>query len=421
MSEYQRYEFMTVDRPLTRAQVNAVDNLSSHIDVSSTHAVVEYNWGDFKHDPIKVLHKYFDGFLYWANWGSPQLAFRFPHGVLPSDLIAHYDFNDWVTFTRHSDYDILDISFGELEAPDMWTDYDLGSLIPIREELIDGDMRALYIAWLAAQSTLKGRTGYRRKPASNDDYDDDEYDEEEDYEEEDYEDDEEEEEEEVDDEEEEKEDYEISIMPVPPGFATLTAAQQSLAELLQVPQELLAVAGQYSSTAPSTAKDDFASWIELLPQNRRTDYLVRLARNEPGLSRLLVKELRELNPDKTKAMPPTGEMIPYATLLAESKTLKARLERERREQERLERERHLQTIHEHKNEYWQQVEEGALRKNAWGYDEATKVLVELRDAAAQFNESQEFQARFHTWIQSHLRRPALLQRLQKHKFTIPQS
>ena len=60
MSEYQRYEFMTSDRPLTRAQLDEVNGLSSHIEASSTHAVIEYHWSDFGHDPIKVLHKYFD-------------------------------------------------------------------------------------------------------------------------------------------------------------------------------------------------------------------------------------------------------------------------------------------------------------------------------------------------------------------------
>ena len=47
MSEYQRYEFMVVDRPLTPAQLDAVNGLSSHIEASSTHALIEYNWGDF--------------------------------------------------------------------------------------------------------------------------------------------------------------------------------------------------------------------------------------------------------------------------------------------------------------------------------------------------------------------------------------
>ncbi|MGH2478328.1 MAG: hypothetical protein ACRDHW_01530 [Ktedonobacteraceae bacterium] len=118
MSEYQRYEFMTIDRPLTRAQLDAVNGLSSHIEASSTHAVIEYHWGDFKHDPIKVLHKYFDGFLYWANWGSPQLALRFPHGALPANLIENYDCDEYVTFSKHADYDILHFDFGEFEPPD---------------------------------------------------------------------------------------------------------------------------------------------------------------------------------------------------------------------------------------------------------------------------------------------------------------
>src|SRR5438309_56951 len=64
MSEYQRYEFMTCDRPLTSQQLVAVNNLSSHIKASATHALVEYNYGSFKHNPIKVLHQFFDGFLY---------------------------------------------------------------------------------------------------------------------------------------------------------------------------------------------------------------------------------------------------------------------------------------------------------------------------------------------------------------------
>src|SRR5690242_14490284 len=148
MSEYQCYEFMTVDRPLTAKEQDEVEALSSHIDVSATNAVVEYHWGNFKHDPIDVLHTYFDGFLYWANWGTSRLAFRFPRGILPGKLLADYDFGDFVSFTHHKDCDILDIYFYEMEPPDQWEEYDLESLIPIREELMEGDLRSLYIVWL---------------------------------------------------------------------------------------------------------------------------------------------------------------------------------------------------------------------------------------------------------------------------------
>jgi hypothetical protein len=383
MSEYQRYEFMTIDRPLTRAQLDAVNALSSHIEASSTHALIEYHWGDFKHNPIKVLHEFFDGFLYWANWGSPHLAFRFPHGILPADLLDGYDLDEFVTFTRYQDYDILDIQFGEMEGPDEWMEYELGSLIAMRDELMEGDLRALYIVWLAAQIMIEG------------------YDEEEN--------------------ENEEEDWEISVPPVPPGFGTLTAAQYSLAELLQVPQELLVAAGRHSKAVVSSTGDDVTAWVKLLPPDRQNDYLVRLAHNEPGLSRLLVRELRELGQDRTRATPLTGEHVTYATLLAESKAIRARLEREKREQEQAARQRHLQDIHDHQDAYWHQVDQAVMRGTGTGYDEAVRVLIELREAAEQFNETQKFQERFRAWVRPHLRRPAFVKRLQAHKFTLPEA
>ena len=57
MSEYQYHEWQSLDRPLTAAEQNAVDGLSSHIDVTSTQAIVTYHWSNFKHDPIEVLAK----------------------------------------------------------------------------------------------------------------------------------------------------------------------------------------------------------------------------------------------------------------------------------------------------------------------------------------------------------------------------
>jgi len=378
MSEYQRYEFMTSDRPLTRAQLDAVNALSSHIKASSTHALIEYHWGDFKHDPIDVLHKFFDGFLYWANWGAPELALRFPHGTLPANLINGYDLDDFVTFTQYRDYDILDIHFGEMEGPDEWTEYELGPLIAIRDELMEGDLRALYITWLAGQRMIGG--------------------------------------------DDEEEDDEIgSVPPVPPALGTLTAAQQALAVLLQMPQELLVAAARHSKAAMPSTDDDVVAWVELLAQDRRSDYLVRLAHHEPGLSRLLVKELREMGQGKTRATPAAGEHVTYAMLLAESEAIKAKQEREKREQEQLAFQRHLQDVHDHQDEYWHQVDLAVTRKSSTGYDEAVRLLIELREVADQFKESQEFQAHFRTWVRPHLRRPAFVKRLQDRKFMLPEA
>ncbi len=282
MSEFQRYEFMSVDKPLTKTQLDDVRKLSSHIEASSTHAVIEYNWGDFKHDPIQVLYKYFDGFLYWANWGSPRLAFRLPHGILPKNLIDDYDLEDFAKLTSHTDFDILDIHFGDLEAQDKWTEYELSSLIPIRNELIELDQRALYIMWLAGQCILEG-------------YDN----------------------------EVKEENYTIKVPPVPRRLGSLTSAQSVLADLLQVPQELLSAAAYHSKPVQSETEDNFAALIKLLPPNRRDDYLIRLAHNEPGLSPLLVRELRALDPI-FKASKQKDTYITYARLNKESKEIRVK-------------------------------------------------------------------------------------------------
>ena len=180
-----------------------------------------------------MLREFFDGFLYWANWGSRELAFRFPHGILPADLIADYDLVDSSRLpgTRII---ILDIHFGEMEGPDEWNDYELGSLIPIRNESVEGViLRALYIVWLG-QFMMFGF------------------------------------------EEDQKRNYESFVPPVPLAFGKLTGAQQALAEL-QVPEELLAAASRHSWNYAIDQKDDFAAWIELLPADSQDENLLRLA------------------------------------------------------------------------------------------------------------------------------------------------
>lgn len=153
----------------------------------------------------------------------------------------------------------------------------------------------------------------------------------------------------------------------------------------------------------------------MLPAERGKEYLLRLAHNEPGLSRLLVRELRDIRGGQDTEPVATGEYVPFETLLEESTTIKARQEHEEQERKKEERRQHLQAIYDN----WQQVEQATQRDTASGYDEAVNVLIDLRDAAAQFKASMEFQRHFQVWIQCHQRRPALFRRLQERKFPLP--
>lgn len=78
MSEYQYYEFQAIDRPLSEQQMSELRACSSRATITATRFTNSYNWGDLKGDPKRWMEKYFDAFVYLANWGTRELMFRLP-------------------------------------------------------------------------------------------------------------------------------------------------------------------------------------------------------------------------------------------------------------------------------------------------------------------------------------------------------
>ena len=78
MSEYQYYEFVALDRPLTAAEMAELRSISTRAQITPTRFFNEYQWGDLKADPAELLARYFDVHVYFANWGSRRLMFRLP-------------------------------------------------------------------------------------------------------------------------------------------------------------------------------------------------------------------------------------------------------------------------------------------------------------------------------------------------------
>src|SRR5688572_16244693 len=78
MSEYQCYEFVAVDRPLSAKEMAALRAISSRAQISPTRFWNEYHWGDLKADPAALLARYFDAHVYTANWGTRRLMLRLP-------------------------------------------------------------------------------------------------------------------------------------------------------------------------------------------------------------------------------------------------------------------------------------------------------------------------------------------------------
>src|ERR687886_1188361 len=90
MSEYQYYEFVAIDRPLTKAEMAELRDLSSRATISSTRFVNVYNWGDFRGNPDALMERYFDAFVYVANWGTNRLMLRFPRRLLERATVSPY-------------------------------------------------------------------------------------------------------------------------------------------------------------------------------------------------------------------------------------------------------------------------------------------------------------------------------------------
>ena len=128
MSEYQYYEFRTVNRTLTREEVKEVDSWSSRGNVSSTSATFTYNFGDFKRDPKQCLLAHFDIMLYYANYGCRRMIFRFPKKLVSLKTLQHYDYShaeDYqssIMISAEGDYVVVDIEENLEEGFTEWLD-----------------------------------------------------------------------------------------------------------------------------------------------------------------------------------------------------------------------------------------------------------------------------------------------------------
>jgi hypothetical protein len=94
MSEYQYYEFAAVDRPLTRAEMGKLRAVSTRGEITPTSFVNHYEWGDLKADPADWMRRYFDAFVYTANWGACQLSLRIPLDVWSRDVLKPFAARD---------------------------------------------------------------------------------------------------------------------------------------------------------------------------------------------------------------------------------------------------------------------------------------------------------------------------------------
>jgi hypothetical protein len=152
VSEYQSYEFVALDRPLTAAEMAELRSISTRAQITPARFFNEYQWGDLKADPAELLARYFDVHVYFANWGSRRLMFRLPRPMVDLEDLRACVPGGPVTLTVTEHHVVLDL-WSEIEEPEeeWFEDGQLvASLTPLRAELLRGDRRVAYLAWLLA-------------------------------------------------------------------------------------------------------------------------------------------------------------------------------------------------------------------------------------------------------------------------------
>jgi len=379
MSEYQYYEFQAIDRPLTEREMQELRTYSTRARITPTSFVNDYSWGNFKGDINGWMEKYFDAFLYLANWGTHVFKLRLPTRLLDLKTTHRYCLGEGA-FAHEKNGKVILSFVSDDEEGGEWVEGEglLSSLISVRSEIARGDLRCLYLGWL-----LCAQNG------------------------------------ELDEEEVEP--------PVPPGMGQLSASLESLVEFLRIDPDLIYVAAQASEQREEGKykPKEIRKWIGTLPADEKDDVLATLLANEDlsltkELFRRFIKERssRSQQTDEKREKRTVGELLQAAEEHAEKRrraaARKAAEERARREREAAERrEKYLNEIASREPNLWNQVEILISTKQPKNYDQAVRLLVDLRDLASRKGKMDEFVRRLSVLRAAQARKPSFIERLSK--------
>src|SRR5262245_19556488 len=297
MSEYQYYEFRAIDRPLNQRQMDELRQLSTRAEITPTSFTNEYHWGDFRGNPAVLMEKYFDAFVYVANWGTRRFMVRLPRPLLDVDEARPYAEGEGLSLKAGREFVVLDFTSRE-EDGGGWEEGEgwLGELLPVREGLMAGDLRSLYLAWLHGISFAEP-------------------------------------------------DDDTPEPPRPPGLRKLSPALKRFVEFLRIDPDLIEAAAADDAGAPPAGPtdDELAAWVGALPEPEKNALLVRLVGDDAPAARAeLLGNFRQAW-KRSRADRGPGAAAPGRTvgqLLAARDAIAE--ERERREAEQRARERERQ-------------------------------------------------------------------------------
>jgi hypothetical protein len=135
-------------------EMAALRALSTRATITPVSFANEYNWGNFKGDPEKLMRYYFDAHVYVANWMTAIFMVRLPIEALTKETATAVAAPYMLEIKATREHWIVTWSLEESENYDRFGMEDgrgwMARLAPVRDELLRGNLRSLYIGWLLA-------------------------------------------------------------------------------------------------------------------------------------------------------------------------------------------------------------------------------------------------------------------------------
>ena len=233
MSEFQYIGFRAAEKPVSDKDLEYMRQQSSRAEITPWSFDNEYHYGDFRGDPLAMLRRGYDLHLHYANFGIRKLLIRLPHNLPDTPGARPYFADDGLQFLKDEPGQggILSINpyYEPGDQDELWNVQELMErLVPLRAEILEGDLRPLYLAHLAIRSDGEHVPEERTEG------------------------------------------------PVPAGLGNLTAPQRALAELFGLSHALIAAAAE--GDPGQSVQEDLAGlharWLQRLPQATKDAWLL---------------------------------------------------------------------------------------------------------------------------------------------------
>ena len=300
---------------------------------------------------------------------------RLPKRHFDADAAREYCISDSAFLKTRGDYVV--ISFEANCDDDHWMEAEgwLASMIPLRSEIISGDLRCLYLAWL-----LCVQNG-------------------------------------------EVDDHELEPC-VPADLQELSASEKDFVDFFEIDWDLIEVAVRKSPRSPRKheSRKALESWVHGLPEKEKDEVLLRVMADDVHVGReMKARFIRETSGGNRTAIKEerrtAGELFKTAEELTQEKkhqaAVRAAAEKALKEKElAAAREKYLQSLAGKENEIWLKIETLISTKQPGKYDEAVKLLVDLRDVAERRGTGENFLSFYHELCRKHERKRSLLRKIQ---------